>query len=86
MACLLGYLAAKSQELTFNLPLLQIARLAASDLVIHVCLITALLRTNFTTMIVVNNCSIISVIVVGAYCSGVDYGHAQEGEAIAEEG
>ena len=73
ISCLLGYLSATNQELTFDLPILKLVKLAGCDVIIHVSLISALLRTNFTTLIVVNTCSIISVVMVGAFCSGVKY-------------
>lgn len=75
ISCLLGFLAAKNEELTFNIPITKLLKLALSDVFIHILLITALLRTNFTTLIVVNTCSIISVIMVGAFCTGVKYNH-----------
>ena len=43
----------------------------------HVCAIAALLRVSYTTYIIIHSCSIVSVIVVGAFCSGVSY---EEGE------
>jgi uncharacterized membrane protein YhhN len=46
-------------------------KVAVSDLIIHICLIAALLRTDYTTLVVVNSCSILSVVVVGAFFSGV---------------
>ena len=73
ISCLFGFLATKNEELTFNIPLFKLAKVAVSDVLIHICIITALLRTNYTTMIVVNSCSIVSVIFVGAFCSGVQY-------------
>ena len=73
VSCLFGFLAAKNEELTFDIPIRTLVKVASCDVLIHVCNIAALLRTNFTTMIVVNTCSIISVILVGAFCSGVKY-------------
>lgn len=75
ISCLLGFLTAKNEELTFNIPIVKLLKVALSDVIIHVLLIAALLRTSFTTLIVVNTCSIISVIMVGAFCSGVKDNH-----------
>ena len=63
----------KEEEMNFNIPIIKLAKVATCDIVIHVCLIAALLRTNYTTLVVVNTCSLISVILVGSFCTGVKY-------------
>ena len=62
-----------------SIPIYKLFKIAISDVIIHITIIAALLRTNFTTMVVVNSCSIVSVIFVGAFCSGVKY-EVEEGE------
>ena len=57
--------------------------MAACDILIHVALVTALLRTDYTTMIVVNSCSLLSVVLVAAFCSGVKEQQG-EGAELAE--
>ena len=88
VSCLFGFFVIKTEELVFNIPILKLIRIAGCDVLIHICCITALLRTNYTTLVVVNTCSIISVILVGAFCSGVNYSNQVEGaiEGNAEEG
>jgi hypothetical protein len=71
IACLIGYFLIKEEELTFNIPIKKLLKVAVSDLVIQLALIAALIRTDFTTLIVVNSTSLLSVVLVGAFCSGV---------------
>jgi hypothetical protein len=71
IAALVGYLLIKDEELTFDIPILKLLKISCSDLVIHIALIAALLRTDYTTMVVVNSTSLLSVVLVAAFCSGV---------------
>ncbi len=73
VACLLGYMFMKNDELTFDIPIKKLAKVVACDMITHVCLISALLLTNYTTFIVVNTLSLISVILVGSFCTSVKY-------------
>lgn len=59
---------------------MKLAKVAACDTITHVCLISALILTNYTTYIIVNTLSLISVILVGSYCTGVKYDKPEEGE------
>jgi len=61
----------KDDYVGFTVPLKELAKVSVCDITTHVCLIAALLRTSYTTLIVVNTCSLLSVVLVGAYCSGV---------------
>jgi hypothetical protein len=71
IACLIGFLCMKDEELTFNIPIMKLAKIACSDFIIHICLIAALLRTDYTTLLVVNSLSLLSVVIVGSLFSGV---------------
>jgi hypothetical protein len=71
IAAIIGFFLIKDEELTFNIPLTKLLKISASDLLIHITLIAALIRTDYTTMIVVNSSSLLSVVMVGAFCSGV---------------
>lgn len=73
IACLIGYALIRDEELAFNIPIPKLAKIAACDLVVHIALIAALLRTDYTTLIVVNSTSLLSVVLVGAFCSGVNH-------------
>lgn len=73
IACLIGYFIIKEEELNFDIPVKKLAKIAACDLTIHILLITALLRTDYTTLQVVNSSSLLSVVLVGAFCSGVNH-------------
>ncbi len=84
VSCLLGFLIIKDEELNFDIPIYKLAKISACDIITHVCLIAALIRTNYTTFIVVNTCSLISVILVGSFCTGVKYDTENTGEL--EEG
>lgn len=72
IACLIGYFMLKDQDLSFDIPIIKLVKVASCDLLIHILLITALLRTDYTTLIVVNSCSLLSVVIVGAFFSGVN--------------
>ena len=67
------YVFVPDDQIDTSIPLKCFAKIAVCDLIVHVCLITAMLRTNYTTMIVVNTTSLLSVVVVGAFCSGVNH-------------
>lgn len=62
----------KEEELSFDIPIKKLVKVAACDMTIHILLITALLRTDYTTLQVVNSSSLLSVVLVGAFCSGVN--------------
>lgn len=71
IGCLLGYLLVKDEDLVFNIPVTKLLKISACDVLIHIALVAALLRTDYTTMIVANSTSLLSVVLVGAFCSGV---------------
>jgi hypothetical protein len=85
VSCLLGFLIIKDEELNFDIPIAKLAKVSVCDILTHVCLIAALIRTNYTTFIVVNTCSLISVILVGSFCTAVNYDTQQAGEHTAEQ-
>lgn len=66
---------------------MKLTKIAACDTIVHVCLISALLMTNYTTFIVVNTLSLISVLLVGSFCTSVKYDsqNQQEGEDISDQ-
>ena len=67
------YIFIPDEHIDTSIPIKFFARMAVCDLVIHVSLIAAMLRTTYTTMIVVNTASLLSVVLVGAFCSGVNH-------------
>lgn len=71
IGCLLGYLLVKDEDLVFNIPVTKLLKISVCDVLIHISLVAALLRTDYTTMIVANSTSLLSVVLVGAFCSGV---------------
>lgn len=71
IASIIGFFLIKDEELNFNIPVIKLLKISASDLLIHITLIAAMMRTDYTTMIVVNSSSLLSVVMVGAFCSGV---------------
>lgn len=71
IGCLLGYLLVKDEDLVFNIPVTKLLKISVCDILIQIALVAALLRTDYTTMIVVNSTSLLSVVLVGAFCSGV---------------
>ncbi len=85
LACLIGYCMLKDDDISLDIPIPKLAKVAACDLLIHILLITALLRTDYTTLIVVNSCSLLSVVVIGAFFSGVG-GHRLGNDELMEEG
>lgn len=71
LGCLLGFLMLRDEQATFDIPLRMLSKVAFCDIVTHICLTTALLRTTYTTVIIVNTCSLLSVVLVGSFFSGV---------------
>lgn len=74
---MIGYLCMKDEEMTFNIPLIKVGKVAFCDFVIHICLIAALLRTDYTTLLVVNSLGLLSVVIIGSLFTGVK---VREGE------
>lgn len=70
----------KEEELNFDIPMKKLVKVAACDLTVHVLLITALLRTDYTTLQVVNSSCLLSVVLVGAFCSGVNHNTLRDEE------
>jgi hypothetical protein len=69
----------RDEQATFDIPLKMLSKVAFCDIVTHICLTTALLRTTYTTVIIVNTCSLLSVVLVGSFFSGVkDNSHELE--------
>lgn len=59
-----------------------VAMLAGLDVIVHVCLVTALIRTSYVMMVMVNSCSLLAVVVIAACCTGVreDYVDGENGD------
>jgi hypothetical protein len=73
----------KDEALVFNIPITKLFKIGVCDVLIHILLVIAMLRTDYTTMLVVNSASLLSAVLVGAYCSGVkDIPNNGEGPAI----
>ena len=73
VASLLCLFLTPKEDRKFSIPISSFAKVSACDLVIQISLLTAMLRTSYTTMLVVNSSSLLSVVAVGAYCSRVKF-------------
>jgi hypothetical protein len=71
IGCLLSYFIIDEEEDKIIASHSKFIKIAIFDVLIHICLVAALLKTSYTLVVMVNACSLLSVVIVAAYFSGL---------------
>lgn len=71
MSSIFGYFRLKPEDAGVQVPIMKLAKVSATDLFIHIMLMAGLMRSSYTLMVMANTCSLLSVVVIAAFFSGV---------------
>lgn len=66
-AAAIGYMKLEDHELELEIPMKNLLKLVALEVVIHFSLMWALMNASYILVVMANSCGLLSVIIVGVY-------------------